>query len=130
MPAPSVPTYSVEAKYDANSALLNLLDAASNAGVIRLRDENDVLLAELALSSPAGSVSAETGALTLTVAGPDNDVDAGGVCAYVEICDGDDNVHLALPAKEGSEAESGYLVLNNTTLLQGGTVSITSAVIG
>ena len=130
MSVPTEPTYSVEAKYDANVALLALIDASSNPGVIRLRDDADVLLAELTLDSPGGSVSAVTGALTLDVAGPDNDVDAGGVCAYAEVCDGDDNVHLALPAQEGTEAEAGYLVLNNTTLIQGGTVSLSSVVIG
>lgn len=130
MPAPSVPTFSVDATYGANLALLDLIDAASESGVIRLRDDDDVLLAELALSSPGGTVSAETGALTLAIAGPDNDVDAGGVCTYAELCDGDDNVHLTLPVQQGSEAESGYLVLNNTTLIQGGSVTIASAVIG
>ena len=130
MAVPTEPTFSVEAKHDANSALLALIDAASNAGCIRLRDSSDVLLAEVALSSPGWSVSAETGALTLAIAGPDNDVDAGGVCAYAEVCDGDDNVHLALPTKLGTEAEAGYLVLNNLTLIQGGTVSIASGVIG
>lgn len=130
MAVPTEPTFSVEAKYDANAALLALIDASSNPGVLRLRDADDVLLAELTLSSPGGSVSIETGALTLDVAGPDNDVDAGGEVAYAELCDGDDNVHLALPAMQGSEAENGYLVLNNLTLIQGGSVSIASAVIG
>lgn len=130
MAVPSVPTFSVAAKAAANTELLALLDAGSAGGSIRLRDADDVLLAEVPLSLPGGTVNETTGALELSVAGPDSSADAGGTVAYAELCDYDGDVHLALPAKQGTEAEDGYLVLNNLAVLQGGTVTITSATIG
>lgn len=130
MPAPAQYTYSAAAIVAANTALLGLIDAAATAGSIKVRDNSDVLLAQIPLTDPAGTVNGTTGQLTLTASAADDSADANGTAAYGEICDGDDNVILALPAQSGTAGSSGYIVINNLSINQGGAVSLTSAVIG
>ena len=55
MPAPGAYTYSAEALIAAQTSFLDLVDTGT-AGKIRLRDEADVLLAEIPLSVPCGTV--------------------------------------------------------------------------
>ena len=55
MPAPAVYTYSAAALINAQTEFLTLI-GVSTAGSIKLRDESDVLLAEIPLSVPCGTV--------------------------------------------------------------------------
>ncbi len=129
MPAPSSPTYSAAAKIAANTAFRDLLDSGSGAGFIRIRDSADVLLAQVPLSDPSGSVNGTTGLLTLSISGPDTSADNNGTAAYGELCDSDGDVHLVLATQSGSSAVSGKLVLNTLTIIAGGPVGIVSATI-
>jgi len=81
MPAPSSATYSAAAKVAANTAFKILLDAESGPGSIAIRDNSDVLLAEIALTDPCGSVNGTTGQLTLTPDGREESAPAGGTAA-------------------------------------------------
>lgn len=130
MPAPSVYTYSAAALVAAHTSFRDLIDSGASAGFIRIRDAADVLLAQVPLSDPCGSVNGTTGQLTLSIAGPDTSADASGTAAYGEICDSDGDVHLALPAEQGTAAVSGKIVLNTQAIIIGGTVSVISATIG
>lgn len=131
MPAPASATYSAAAKVAANTELRDLLDAGAGPGKVFFRSEADVLLAEVPLNDPSGTVDGGTGQLTL-VTTPlfDTSADASGVATYCEFADSDDTVHLSLPTSLGSVAESGYVVMNTTTIIAGGPVAIFSAVIG
>ena len=128
MPAPAVYTYSAAALIDAQTSFLDLIDAGT-AGNIKLRDESDVLLAEIPLTLPCGTVDG-AGQLTITASGPDSSADASGLCTYGEICSSAGTVHLSVPAEEGAAAVSGKLVITNTTIVAGAEVSLVSCTIG
>jgi hypothetical protein len=130
MPVPTQATYSAAALQAAHQSFANLVDSGAGAGSIKVRSSADVLLAQVPLDDPCGSVSGVTGALTLDIAGPDLSADATGVAAYGEICDSNGNVYLALPAQSGNVAVPGYLVLNTLNIVAGGPVYVVSAVIG
>lgn len=122
-------SYSVDAQEAAQQSLADLIDDGSSNGFIRIRSSDDTLLAEIPLDDPCGTVSSETGQLTLDIDGTDSDPTAG-VAEYGEVCDSDGNVHITLPVQEGAEAVSGYLVMESVTLLDGSEVSVTSAIVG
>lgn len=129
MPAPSVVTYSVEAKTAANAELLTLLDAGSANATIKLYTDADDLIAEIPLDDPAGAVDVDTGSLVLAIDGTDTAL-ITGECTYAEIADSDGNVHVTLPVAEGNEGVDGFLVLNALVILQGVTVTIVEASVG
>lgn len=130
MAVPSTATYSAAALVAAHTAFRDLIDSGSGAGFIRIRDSADVLLAQIPLSDPCGSVNGTTGQLTLSIAGPDSSADASGTAAYGEICDSDGDVHLALPAQAGTSAVAGKIVLNTLSIVATGPVEVLSATIG
>ena len=130
MAVPSVATYSVAALEDAHTTFRDLIDAGTGAGKIFIRDSADVLLAEIPLVDPCGTVSGVTGQLTFAISGPDTSADATGTAAYAEIADSDNNVHLSIPAQAGTVAVSGYIVMNTLSVIAASPVSIVSAVIG
>lgn len=131
MPAPASATYSVTAKIQAHTAFRDLIDAGSAAGKLRIRDSADVLLAEIPLNDPCGTVNGTTGVFTFDVTGAsDTSADASGTAAYGEFCDSDNIVHLSLPTEEGNTAVSGKLVLNTLNIVSGGPVTLISATIG
>lgn len=130
MPAPSSATYSAAALIAANTSFRDLVDSGSGAGFMRVRDSSDVLLAQIPLSDPCGTVHGTTGQLTLSIAGPDASADANGTAAYVQICDSDGDVHLSLPVQTGTSPVSGYAVFNTLAIVSGSPVDVLSAVIG
>lgn len=130
MPAPSSATYSAAALVAAHTSFKTLIDAGSGAGSIKIRDSSDVLLAQVPLADPCGTVNGTTGQLTFSIAGPDTSADASGTAAYGEFCDSDGVVHLSLPAQAGTVAVSGKIVLNTLSIIAGGPVSVLSATVG
>jgi len=130
MPAPSSATYSAAALIAAHTSFKTLIDAGAGAGKIFIRNSADALLAEVPLSDPCGTVNGTTGQLTFSIAGPDTSADATGTAAYAEFADSDNTVHLSLPSQAGSTAVSGKIVLNTLSIVAGGPVTISSAVIG
>ncbi len=130
MAVPTVPTYSAAAKIAAHAAFRDLIDGGAGAGFVRVRDAADVLLAQVPLNDPCGTVNGTTGQLTFSFNGRDESADAGGTAAYAEFCDSTGAVHLALPAQAGSAAVSGKIVFNTLTILLGQPVEITSATVG
>jgi len=130
MPAPTVATYSVAALVAAHTAFKNLIDAGAGAGFIRVRSAADVLLAQVPLADPCGTVNGTTGQLTLAIAGPDASANDSGTAAYAELCDSTGLVHLALPAQAGGAAVSGYLVANTLDVVANAPYEVLSAVVG
>ena len=130
MPAPSTATYSVAAQIAAHAAFRDLLDAGGLAGAVQIKDDDDVLLAEIPLTYPCGTVDALTGRLTITPDGRDEEADASGTAAYAEFCDSNGVVHLSLPAQAGSSAVVGKLVINTLSIVAGGPVEVLSATVG
>ena len=130
MPAPTTATYSAAALVAATTAFKTLIDAGSGAGSIKIRDADDVLLAQIPLTDPCGSVNGTTGQLTITPSARDESADATGTAAYGEFCDSDGLVHLSLPAQAGGAAVSGKLVINSLSILAAGPVEVLSAIIG
>lgn len=130
MTAPTVATYSAAALVAAHTSFKDLIDAGSGAGSIKIRDSADVLLAQIPLNDPCGSVNGTTGQLTFSIAGRDESADASGTAAYGEFCDSDGMVHLSLPAQAGGKAVSGKLVINTLTIAASTPVAVVSATIG
>ena len=130
MAVPASATYSADALVAAHTSFKDLVDSGAGAGSIKIRDSGDVLLAQVPLSDPCGTVNGTTGQLTLSVSGPDTSADASGTAAYGEICDSDGNVYLSLPAQAGSVAVSGKIVLNTLSIVAGGPVAVLRATIG
>ena len=114
------------------STLLQMICGTLNptAGSIKIRDSADVLLAQVPLSDPCGSVNGTTGQLAFSIAGTDASADASGTAAYGEFCDSAGLVHLSLPAQAGSAAVSGKIVLNTLSIVAGGPVAVLTATIG
>ncbi len=130
MAVPSVATYSAAALVAAHTSFKDLIDAGSGAGSVKIRDAADVLLAQVPLSDPCGTVNGTTGQLAFSMAGPDTSADASGTAAYGEFCDSDGLVHLSLPAQAGSSAVAGKIVLNTLSIVAGGPVAVLTATIG
>lgn len=130
MPAPTEQTYSAAALVAAQTALRDLIDAGSGAGFVRVRDAADVLLAQVPLSDPCGTINGTTGQLTFSIAGPDSAADADGTAAYAQFCDSDGTVHLSLPAQQGGAPVSGKIVFNTLTIATGAPVELVSATVG
>lgn len=128
MAVPSVATYGLQAKIDAHTALLALIDAGT-AGNVKLRSSADVLLCTITLTDPAGTVSGATGQLTITQAATATAAATGNV-AYAELCSSDGTVHLALPAQQGTAPVSGKFVMNTLALVASGPVDLLSMAIG
>lgn len=122
-------SYSVAAIEDAHDALLALIDAGASNGNIKIYDDADVLLATIPLDDPAGTVSAVTGQLTLAIDGDETDA-AAGTAEYATVSDSDGTVHITMPVAEGASAVSGYCVINSLTILDGATVTVSSATVG
>ena len=129
MPAPASATYSVAALVAAHTAFRDLIDGGAGAGMLRIRNAADALLATLVLADPCGTINGATGQLTFAIPGGDT-VTTGGTAAYGEFCDSAGVVHLALPAQEGVAAVSGKLVLNSLTLMAGGPLDVIIARVG
>ena len=130
MPAPTIATYSAAALVAAHTAFKDLIDAGTGAGSIKIRDAADVLLAQIPLTDPCGSVNGTTGQLTITPSARDESADATGTAAYGEFCDSAGLVHLSLPAQAGTVAVSGKIVINTLSVLSGGPVEVVSATVG
>lgn len=128
MPAPGAYTYATAVLTAAQTAVLDEIDADASAGSIKLYDESDTLLAEIPLTDPAGTVT--SGVLTVTASGPDTSANATGTCSYGTICDGAGTVICTIPAQAGSVAVSGKIVINSTSIISGGEVSLVSCTIG
>lgn len=129
MPAPSAATYSAQAKIDAHTAFLALIDAGT-AGAIKTYDNSDVLLVTHTLTDPAGTVNGTTGQLTLTTAATTVNAAASGTAAYSNVCSSAGTVHLSIPAQQGTVAVAGKIVFNTLTIVSGQPVQILSALIG
>lgn len=131
MPVPSGPTYSAAALVAAHTAFRDLIDGGTGAGYVLVRDNLDVLLAQIPLPEPCGTVNGTTGQLTFDVTGAeDASANSSGTAAYAEFCDGDGTVHLALLADTGTTPVSGKFVMNTQTVVGGQPVTLVSATIG
>lgn len=127
MPAPSTYEYTEAIRTTAVTAVLNAIDAGPGPGVLRVYDESDVLLAEIALSDPAGSVSG--GQLTITP-GALAEIVADGVAAWGEVQDGAGAWALRAPTAAGTSAQPGFIVLSALTCIAGASISLISFVVG
>lgn len=130
MAVPAGVEFDAASKVAAHTAFRDLIDSGSGAGLIRVRDAADVLLATITLSDPCGSVNGTTGLLTFGIAARDESADASGTIAYVQFCDSTGAVRLAMPAQAGSSAVSGKAVFNTLSVIAGGPVEMLSATVG
>jgi hypothetical protein len=129
MAVPSDIQFSAATLVAAHTAFRDLIDAAVTPGSIKIRDADDVLLAEFLLAVPCGTVNGTTGQLTFSLPLP---VEAlvTGTAAYGEICDGDGVAHLSMPVVAGVSAVPNRFVLSTLILIAAGETSILGATLG
>ncbi len=116
--------------------VVDLLDAGSAAGYIEVRTGSQpatvgtaatgTLLGTLALSDPAfgDATDASPSVATANAITDDSSADASGTAGWFRAYDSDDN-----PVLDGSVSESGgggEAILDETDIVAGGTISITS----
>jgi len=119
-------TYTTPALVAAHTALMEELPGGSLA----ILDSGSVELASVTLGSPAGSVDAETGQLTFTIAAQEDSAPASGTASAAELRDSAGVVYLTMPCAEGTAAVSGQCVINSLNILAGASVEVVSLVIG
>ena len=109
-----------------NQAILDLLDSQEENARITIHTEMDVLLGELLLENPCGSVDLVTGVATL-VPGPRlEEAPATGVAAYASIRDGAGHPHRSIPCMQGDSPVPGFCILNSLFVVAGSPVQIMS----
>lgn len=134
---------STAARNAACNAVVGLVDGGAGAGVLRVYSgaqpagpgsaPTGTLLAKFTLSKPAFAAAA-TGAATLTVAPPVQDVAAAatGTAGWFRICDSTEAAATGLGVVDGTVTATGGggdLTLSTTSIVVGGTVTITSGTI-
>lgn len=130
MPAPTVATWAASVLVTVHTAVRDAIDGGSGAGIIRIRDAADVLLATITLDDPCGSVNGTTGQLTLAIDARDESADATGTAAYGEICTSAGTVIVAMPAQAGSTPVAGKIVMPSLSIASGAPVEVLSATVG
>jgi hypothetical protein len=130
MPAPSLYTFSADAKIAAHQSFVDLIDAGSSHGNLLIRDSADVLLASVPMNDPCGSVNGTTGQVTFSFSGPDTSADHDGNAAYAEFVDSNGVVHLSVPVQQGTSAVSGKVVMNTVAVVAGYPVTVVAATLG
>lgn len=119
-------SYSTEAKVVAHQAFWDLI--SNGQASVEIKDADEVVLSTIPLAS--GSVSQETGQLTIQPDGRDDEAAQSGEAYKAEILDGQGAVHLTMPCQQGTSSVAGYCVLTNTTIEQGDPVEMQSLTIG
>lgn len=130
MAAPYLLTYPPSLLVMVHILLLGQIDGETTPGKVTVHDSADVLLAEIPLSDPGGTVNETTGALTLAPSGPETDAPAAGTASYATLRDGAGGAIHSLPCEAGTSPVAGKCVLNTLSIQQGGTVELVSWVIG
>ena len=123
-------TFSAEAKIAAHQALADLIDAGSGNGYMLVYSAADVLLGEVPLDGPCGTVNGTTGQLTFDFTGPDTSANATGTISYVTFADSDDNVHITVDAAQGSSPVTNSAVFNTLSSVSGYPITVISATVG
>lgn len=114
-------TLSTPARNAACDGVVDLIDAGSAAGKLKIRQSTTVL-ATITLADPAFG-SASTGVATgSSFPRSDTSADAAGVADNYQLTDSDDNVVISGTVGEGS----GDISLDNTDIALGQTVTINS----
>lgn len=130
MAAPYFDDWSPVVIVASNTALRDLLDEhETDPACVTIHDGDDVLLAEIPLQKPCGTVDSETGALPLIPDGREEDAPAGGTAAYAVLRDGAGNPHRSVPCQAGVEPAPGKCVLNTTAIIEGGPVELVGMVV-
>lgn len=117
----------------AATAILNLIDAGSGPGQIRVYTgtqpatpetaiTSQVLLGTLTLSDPAGTVSGKT--LTFSPITQDDAADASGTIAWCRVVDSDGTA--VIDGDASATGGSGTFQFNTVTVVAGGPIALTS----
>lgn len=123
----TVPTdieWAASAKVAAHTGILTLIDG----GRVRIRDAAGVQLCVFYLASPAGTIDALTG--TITLDGSATTMSNPGTPAYGELCEGDGTVVAAMPCAIGSAPVANRLTVNASTLIVNTPINLLPSTIG
>jgi len=127
MPAPAAAFFDTALKVALSTEFLALYGPGD--GYIKIYDDDDVLLAQIPMNDPPGTIN-DDGSMTLTTSIPEDSAPASGIAAYMELYNPDDTLYLTMPIVEGVSAQSGYLVMTSTTIIAGQRVAVTGFTIG
>lgn len=130
MAAPYLSTYSPAALIAVHTALLGVIDGDALPGKVTIHDSADVLLAEIPLADPGGSVHQTTGVLSLTPNGREDSAPATGTASYGTIRNGAGTAIHSLPCQAGTAAVAGKCVISSLSIQTGGALELVSWTIG
>jgi hypothetical protein len=108
---------------------LGHIDGGAGNGAITIHRADDVLLATITLTRPAGTVNGTTGVLTLAQQTREDDAPAAGNADYATIRDSSGTALRSMPCVAGLNPVVGSCVLNTVEVELGGRVELVSAVI-
>ena len=128
MPAPAAAFYDITRKGLLSTYFMSIFDTVTGQAYMKIYDEDDLLLSQIFLTEPPGTIDAN-GVITLTNT-PDPSANASGIATWMELYNPDDLLFLTVPVKAGVSPESGYLVMTSTTFILGQPVTVTGFTIG
>lgn len=114
-------TLSNPARSAACDAVVDLIDAGSGAGLLKIKDGSTVL-ATITLADPAFGAASNGVATGASFPRSDTSADAAGDADNFELTDSDNNVVISGSVGQGS----GDISLDNTNIATGQTVTISS----
>lgn len=123
--------YSVDALVAAHTAFRDLVDAEAGTASVTIHDGDGVELVSIPLADPSGTVDAGTGQLSFDDDGNGPySADETGDASTAKLRDGDGAVKLTLSCIQGTQAVSGYCVLNSLSIEQGVDLGFVALTIG
>lgn len=119
-------THSAAALQAATDAVVDLIDGGAGAGTLEILDGATVL-AILTMSDPAFGAAAASGLATASAITDDASANADGTADGWRCKDSNGNIVMTGEARASGDADLGEeLVLDNTSITRGQTVSISS----
>lgn len=113
-----------------SNTILGALDAGSGPAVVKIYDSGNVLLSELPLQDPCGSVNGGTGVLTLLIGVRDEAAAASGTASYATFCTSAGTEVFRLSIVAGTSPVPYTMVMPNPAIVVGAPVELTSVTIG
>lgn len=126
MAAPYLDQWSPATKIAVHEGFVSFLDGPSGNASITIHRNDDVLLAEIPLTRPCGTVNPTTGLITMTALALEESAPAGGFAAYATLRDSAGVPVRSLGCQAGSVPVINKCVLNNLEITESSRVELVS----
>lgn len=120
-------TYSLDLLTAVHTEVIDALGAGANLALV---NSSNVLLAEIPLLTPAGTIDGVTGALSIAFDGRCESAAASGTIAYFQLRTSTDVVKITGDCRSGATALPDYLTFNSLLTVAGSPVEVDSLTFG